>query len=328
MDKVFITGANGMLGSHVCRELIKRGYAIKAMCLPFLQVKTLDNLLIEIVYGSVLDKSFILENMRGCDYVIHIAAITDVWPRRSNLLKKVNIQGTINVMEVAITLNVKKMVHVGSASSFQYGSIKKPGNETNQYNGWKNGMDYLDSKYIAQKILLEQYAKSGFPVIIINPTFMIGAFDTGPTSGQLIVNYFKGKLLGYSCGGKNFVCAADVACAVVNALKKGEVGQCYIAGNLNLTYKEFLKRSANVMNKTFSLKKMPTIIILSVGYTCSLIARVTKKKPKISFGIAKFSTIEQYYTSEKSVRELDMPQTPIEIGIKDAMTWFNENSYL
>lgn len=328
MSKVFITGANGMLGSHICRELIKQGYEVKAMCLPNSDMTTIDKLPIEFVFGDILDKPFIIKNMNGCDFVIHVAAIASVWPRRNSFMRKVNIQGTKCVMEAAEELNIKRMVNIGSASSFNHGSKKYPGTEFDRYDGWQLGMDYLDSKFLAQQILLQQYAKTGFPVIIINPTFMIGAFDSGPSSGQILVNYFNGNLPGYSGGGKNFVCALDVACATVNALKKGKIGQCYIAGNENLSYKEFLNKTANAMNKTFTLKRIPMILVLAVGACSSVVARITKKKPKISYGIAKFSGINQYFSAEKARRELDMPQTPIELGIKDAMLWFNENSYL
>jgi dihydroflavonol-4-reductase len=98
MNKVFVTGADGMLGNSVCRELIKLNYVVKAFCLNEKDSYLLNGLGIEIVYGDVLNKEKVLEGMRDCDYVIHIAAIIKVWPRRCSYMREVNIKGTQNVM--------------------------------------------------------------------------------------------------------------------------------------------------------------------------------------------------------------------------------------
>lgn len=327
-EKVLVTGANGMLGSNICRELIKQNYNVKAFCLPTDKINTIADLPIEIAYGDILNKKDILDEMKGCDYVIHAAAMTNVWPRRNAAIINVNVKGTQHVMEAAEELSLKRMIHIGSASSFCHGSGNNLSDETKKYSGWKYGMDYLDSKYMAQEMLLEYHRKNGFPVVIINPTFMIGPFDSGPSSGQMLISYYKGNLPGFSNGGKNFVCTVDVATAVVNSLKIGKLGQCYIAGNENLSFREFFKKTASALNKPFTINKIPFLLILCVGAANSIVARLVDTKPKVSYGMAKLSGIKQYFNSEKAIRELKMPQTSIEMGIKQAMVWFQNNGYL
>ena len=327
-EKVFITGANGMLGSHICRHLLNRGYVVKAICLNGAANATINTLPIELVIGDILDADFISSQMAGCDYVIHVAAMTNVWPRRLPTLREVNIEGTKNIVAAAETHHIKRMIHVGSASSFEHGPKFKPGNETSAYQGWKHGMDYLDSKFIAQEWLVKKFHDSAFPVIVVNPTFMVGAYDSGPSSGQLLINLYNGKLPGYTGGGKNFVCTNDVATAIVNALKIGRLGECYIAGNENLSYKEFFVKAAQVMQKEFKLHRMPMLMVLMVGAAASLKAKLSGKKPKISYGIARFSVLQQYFSPQKAREELAMPQTPIEIGMSEALTWFKANNYL
>lgn len=317
-----------MLGSHICRALLQQGYAVKAMCLKGAPTATINTLPIEVVFGDILDREFLLEAMKGCDYVIHVAAMTNVWPRRFPFLRRVNIEGTKNVVEVAEVLKIKRMVHVGSASSFNHGSMAQPGNENSLYQGWQHGMDYLDSKYEAQEMLVKKHNDAAFPVIIINPTFMIGAFDSGPSSGQLLINLYKGKLPGYTEGGKNFVCTKDVASAAVSALEHGKLGECYIAGNQNLSYKDFFSKASEVMHKPFKLKRMPMFLVLLVGILSSIAAKISGKKPKISYSIAKFSGLQQYFSAQKAHVELQMPHTPLEIGIQEALDWFKENGYI
>lgn len=328
MNKVFLTGADGMLGSSICRELIKQNYQVKAACLNGLHQKNLEGLPIEICYSNILNKEDTFNNMQGCDLVIHVAASTLVWPRRNKLVYDINFIGTSNVMECVEALQIKRFVHIGSASSFDHGDNQNPGDETNLYNGWHYGMDYIDSKFKAQELLLNAFQTKKLPVIIINPTYMIGPFDAGPSSGKMIIGVYKENIPGYSNGGKNFVCSQDVAVAAVNALKLGRLGECYIAGNQNLSYKEFFEKVTQVMNKKFTLKAIPFWMVLMVGAINSVIARIRRKPPQLSYGMANMSNIKQYYSIEKSRKELQMPQTPIEQGIQQCLDWFKANGYL
>lgn len=326
--KVFVTGADGMLGSSICRELIMQSYNVKAMILPNRNTKSLLGLDVEIVKGDILDVNFLDKEMEDCDYVIHTAALTYVWPRRSEIVVKVNYQGTKNVMEVVEKLKIKRMVHIGTANSFGHGSKENPGDETIASKFIKYGVDYINSKADAQKLLLEKHSKTAFPVVIINPTYMIGPFDSGPSSGKIIIELLKNNIPGYSFGGKNFVCSTDVATASVNALKLGRLGNAYIAGNENLTYFQFFNRTCKILNKKFTLIKVPGFVILCIGFFNSLISRIVKKTPSLSFSMARMACVGQYYSSKKAQRELNMPQSPIENGVESCVKWFKSNDYI
>lgn len=326
--KVFVTGADGMLGASICRELINQHYNVVAMTLPNSKSTVLNGLNVQIVKGDILDIDFLKQVMKGSSYVINVAASTSIWPSRSEIVKKVNIEGTRNVMEVADKLKIKRMVHISSAVSFNHGTKENPGNENNLYGGWKFKLDYVDSKYQAQKMLLSKFAQDGFPVIIINPTYMIGPFDSGPSSGKLLIELYKNKLPGYSKGGKNFVYSGDVAKAAVNALYLGRLGECYIAGNENLDYGEFLRMACKIRNKTFRLIKVPTFLIWSIGIFNSAVAKIIRKPPTLSFTAARISCLGQYYSSVKAVQELKIPQTPIIEAIENSLKWFELNGYL
>ncbi len=327
-ETVFVTGADGMLGSSVCRELVRQGYAVRGMILPDRNLSVLSGLKIEIVEGNILDKELLQKVMRTCDFVIHAAASTSVWPSRSKMVMDVNFEGTKNIMEVAEKLNMKRMVHIGTANSFGHGSKEKPGDETMPFVFGKYGLDYIDSKYASQEMLLEKHLSDGFPIIIINPTYMIGPFDSGPSSGKMIIELLQGRIPGYTAGGKNFISSTDVAIAAVNALKLGRLGECYIAGNENLDYKEFFKKVCAVKNKKFRLIKVPGFLVLCLGFYNSVVARVINKAPKLSYTMTRMASVGQYYSSEKARQELKLPQTPIEKGIELCVDWFESNGYL
>ncbi len=325
-ETVFVTGADGMLGAHICRELLRQGYAVKAMILPNRRHTAIADLQLTLVYGDVLDKQMLEQHMTDCNQIIHIAALTSVWPRRSAKVRAVNFEGTQNVLEIAKKYHYNRMVHIGSASSFAYGNKVAPGNENTSANGVFT-LDYIQSKHEAQQLLLEAHQKSGFPVIIVNPTFMVGAFDSGPSSGKVLLELLNNRLPAYAPGGRNFVNAHDVAVATVNALKMGEIGQCYIAGGENLTYAEFLQKSCQVIDKPFKLRAAPATLLQFIGLASSAYARLNGSAPKLSFTMAQIACKEQYYEAHKAQKELQMPQTDLKVGIAACVDWFKANGY-
>jgi dihydroflavonol-4-reductase len=287
----------------------------------------LNGLDLEIVKGDIQDKDFLSNAFSDCSYLIHTAAQTSIWPRRSALVREVNFQGTKNLMEIAEAGGIYRMVHIGTANSFHPGSKDEPGNEESEFRGWKYQLDYMESKYLAQEMLLERYQENNFPVVIINPTYMIGPYDTGPSSGRMLLELYADRLPGYSVGGRNFIYSKDVAVAAVNALEQGRTGQCYIAGTENLSYEEFFQKACAVRGKEFNLRRVPYFLVLIGGFFNSLISRLIGKPPQLSYTMARMSGVDHYFSSEKAQREINLPQTPLEVGINECLTWFEDNGY-
>jgi dihydroflavonol-4-reductase len=228
--KVLVTSADGMLGSNLVRELLAREYSVRALVQPGRSPKTLDGLNIELVHGDVLNIEDIESAILGCDYVIHAAASTSIWPARSRTVYDVNLEGIMNVVWAATAAKIKRLVHVSSANVFAAGNKLLPGNEFGDFNGDKYGLDYINSKYDAQKVVLKA-VHCGLDAVIVNPTFMIGPYDSSKGSNSIILALVKGKILANPPGGKNFICAKDAATAICNALTMGRSGECYILGN-------------------------------------------------------------------------------------------------
>lgn len=326
--KVFVTGADGFLGNNIVRELLKRNYSVRAFLQEGRDVPTLDELKIEKVYGDILDAESVSNGADGCDFIIHAAANTNIWPYRSESIRTVNINGTQNVINAALKSKVKRLVSIGTANSFANGTAQKPGNEEQPFTAHKFGLDYIDSKYEAQLAILNAVKSDSLDAIILNPTFMLGPYDTKPSSGALLIALYEGKVPGYTTGGRNFVYVKDVAIAACNGLTQGEAGQCYIMANENLSYKAFNQMVAEELKIKPPRLYVPKVFILLFGSIAELFARATGKTPNVSRTVARISLETNYYTAAKAVRELDMPQTPIRQAVKEAFDWFKENGYL
>jgi dihydroflavonol-4-reductase len=326
-NKVLVTGSTGMLGSNIVRCLLQEGYEVKCLVQPGVSVKTLRGLDVEFANGDLLDPGTLSDPFRGCGYIINAAACTNIWPYRSEKVCKTNYQGVINLAEHARAAGIDRFIHIGSASSFGHGSRENPGTEESAFTGWQFGLDYINSKYLSQKYLLGLHAMHGFPVVIVNPTYMIGPYDSGPTSGRLLLNYYLGKLPGYTAGGRNFVHAGDVARAAVRSLTSGATGECYIAGGENLSYREFFEISSMVTGRPFRMKRMPAALTSAYAACASAIARLTGKAPSVSLAVARLSRETQFYSSAKLEGALSLSPTPVQFAIDSCMQWFKQNGY-
>lgn len=324
--KVLVTGADGLLGSNLVRKLIDKGHDVVALIQPGRKVATLEGLPIKKAEGDILDTESLMQSVESADAIYHLAANTNIWPNRSPIIYKVNFDGTKNVIALAKKLKVKRFIFVGTANSFSYGSKEKPGVEGTPFISKKYELDYMDSKYAAQQHILNE-VKDGFPALILNPTFMIGPYDSMPSSGKMVVAIKNQSLPGYAPGGKNYVNAVDAATAAANALTMGRIGQCYILGGENLTFLEAFQKMAQVVGSNAPKIKMPKPILLAFGYVSGLFAKITKKPPQVSYAMAQIACDTHYYSPKKAVDELDLPQRPIEEGIKECYQWLNENGY-
>jgi len=326
--KVLLTGPDGILGNNLVRLLIESGYEVIAFVETGRRAKYLEGLQVEIVHGNILKPEDIEKASENCDVIIHAAAKTDTWPCKHSSYWDINVTGTRNVISAASKNRVKRLLHIGTANSFGPGSKANPGTEENPYEGKKYGLDYMCSKQAGQEEVLKEVSENDLDAVILNPTFMIGPYDSKPSSGAMIMAIYKGKAPGYPKGGRNFVYVKDVAKAIVNAISMGKKGECYILGNENLDYREIFGKIAKAVGVNPPKRSLPVFITLFYGRLMSFMGWLFRLYPAVNHPLAKISTEEHYYTSKKAVEQLHMPQTPIEFALEESVSWFRSNGYM
>lgn len=326
---ILVTGATGFLGLNIIKELLNTEYKIKCFVETGKDTIILDQFDVEIIHGDIQNIDDVQNALNACNIVIHTAALTNIWPKRSSLVWNVNYTGTKNLIDAVKKTGIEKFIHIGSASSFGFGTKNNPGNEAMPYKNSKYKLDYWDSKKKAQDLILNEVKRNGFPAIIINPTFMFGSYSTNNgSSNDMILALYNNKIPGYTNGGRNFVHVKDVAIGIINAITQGRIGECYIMGNENLSFKEIFLKVANLTNTKPPPYKLPDYIVKTLGFFQSVISRILKKKPSISYTMAKISCEAHYFSSKKAIEELNLPQTPIEYAVKDALNWFKESNII
>ncbi len=325
--KVLVTGANGLLASNLVRELLHSGYEVRGMVRENSNLLSLKQLEIELFNGEITNPADVRKAFAGCEVVVHAAANTSQWPTHYEAYKRTNVDATQFLLDEAVRRNIEKFIFVSSANAFDPGTKEKPGTEESPFN--KDGKSgYMLSKYVAQNLVLDEFRRSGLPTVVVNPTFMLGKYDAKPSSGQIILMAHGKNLMGCPPGGKNFVHVADVARGIVNAIGKGKQGECYLLANENLSYSEFFEKLKMVQGKPQTLVKLPRWALSLAGRAGSIFESAFGKPAKLNAINARLLCADNYYSPEKAVRELDLPQTPIAQAIEDAIEWFEQYGYM
>jgi dihydroflavonol-4-reductase len=319
--KICVTGANGFLASNIIRELLAMDHDIIAFVKTGEDISTIKDLEISIKYGDILDYGSILEALDGCEALIHSAADTATFPTRSEIQYRVNVEGTLNVMNAVLEKRLSKVLHIGTANSFGFGTKEKPGDENTPFSCSGYRLGYIDTKYEAHLKVLELIRSKNLPAVILNPTFMLGPYCGKYGSAQMLLAVKNRKTPGYTKGGRNFVYVKDAAVAIVNALTMGEIGECYILGNENLTYREIFTRMANIAGVKPPGLYIPGFAAKSFGFILETAAKLFRFKPSLTYRQAVVSQDLNFYSSEKAVRELKLPQTFVDVAIKEAYDW-------
>ncbi len=326
--KVLVTGANGLLGSHIVRELVARNFEVRSMVRKGSNINALSGIKTELFEGRITSKEDVENAVYGCDFVIHAAARTSQSPSSLEAFFQPNVKSTEYVIDACIKNNIRRLVYVSTANCFGNGTKDDPGNEERPFLSWLRKSGYAYSKWLAQCQVLKQTEANKLDAVIVNPTFMIGENDVKPSSGEIFFHVLNKKFVFYPPGGKNFV---DVGCAangLVNAMLKGQNGQCYLLAGENLSYREFfLKVTGYSRNKPFFIA-LPGWILKMAGFISGYIEKTFKLPVRLTGTNAKMLCTGNYYSAEKAAKELGFKTVPIEQSIEKAILWFQKNNYL
>ncbi|PJJ59516.1 NAD-dependent epimerase/dehydratase family protein [Hymenobacter chitinivorans] len=331
LPRVLVTGAGGFLGRHLVEQLLRQGYPVRALvrgAAASSPLPALSSLPIEVWEGDVTQLATLTGCAEGCGAILHAAALAQVNPARNPAVWAANLTGTQNVLHLARQAGVGRFVYVGTANVFGFGSRQRPGDETRPFAGRRYGLDYMDSKWAATKLVLQAVTQEQLPAVLVHPTFMLGPGDAKPTSNALLLELYRGKLPGYPPGGKNYVHVRDVAVATVNALTRGRVGESYILGNENLSYRDAFARISRVLGVAPPRWPIPAGLATLYGHFCDLQTRLTRRPAQLNAAMAAVANDGHYFSVQKARTELHLPQTNLETAVAEALAWFKAHHYV
>ena len=186
---------------------------------------------------------------------------------------------------------------------------------------------YKRSKFLAEQVALE-FAKEGFPVVIVNPTAPVGDHDFKPTpTGKIVVDFVRGAIPAYVDTGLNVVDVRDVACAHLAACERGVSGERYILGSENMTLQQILETLAGILERKAPSVQIPYAVAFAAGVASTAWAEVTGKEPRAPLDAVRMSRKKMWVRHDKAARELGYSPGPAADALRRAVVWFQGNGY-
>lgn len=319
--QVFVTGGTGFVGANLIRLLLQQGNTVKALVRPGSCLDNLQGLKIEIIKGDVCDPN-LWQAMVGCEALFHVAAHYSLWQADREALYRNNVIGTRNVLAAAQKARVERTVYTSSVAAIGAGENGVVVDETFQAPVERIIGHYKKSKYWAEQEAVKA-AQAGQNIVIVNPATPIGAWDLKPTpTGDIILRFLQRRMPFYLNTGLNFVHVQDVAWGHWLALERGKTGERYILGNQNLTLKALLDQLEQITGFPAPRRPIPAWIPYGVAWVDETLLAPLGKAPSVPLDGVRMAKQLMYYTAQKAVRELKLPQTPISTALTDAVDWF------
>ncbi|PTA72737.1 MULTISPECIES: SDR family oxidoreductase [unclassified Stenotrophomonas] len=328
----FVTGATGLLGNNLVRELLNAGFVVKALARSRKKAEQqLEGLPVEIVEGDMLEVASFAAALVGVDVVFHTAAyFRDSYNGGSHwdALYAANVSGTRNLLQAAYSAGVRRFVHTSSIAVLR-GKPDQLINET-MLRKESDADEYYRSKILSDREVLA-FLKShpDFWAAMVLPGWMHGPGDLGPTSaGQLVLDFMHGKLPGVPPGSVAIVDARDVARALILANQHGVRGDRYLAAGPRMSMSQVLAALEKVTGVKAPTRSIPLALLYPIGLVSEVKARLTGKPVQLSWAMVRALSRENgqsRFDPSKSARELGLRFRPLAETLRDEVEWFLAN---
>jgi len=325
--QVFVTGGTGFVGANLIRLLLQKGYAVKALVRDGSNLDNLQGLEVEIVKGDLNDPD-LAQQMAGCQYLFHVAALYSLWQADAEALYHHNVLGTRNVLLNARKAGIERTVYTSSVAAIGAGSNGQVVDESYQSPVEKLVGHYKKSKFLAEREAMAAVAV-GQDVVVVNPSTPIGPRDIKPTpTGDMVLRFLRRGMPTYLETGMNFIDVRDVVEGHVLALLKGKSGDRYILGHQNLTMKQLLDQLSQITGLSAPQRAIAPWIPLTVAWIDERVLAPLGKPPSVPLDGVRMAKQYMYYDASKAVRELGLPQSSLSLALKDAVDWFMSHGYV
>jgi dihydroflavonol-4-reductase len=323
-----VTGANGFVGSHLTRALLQLGDQVRILVRPQSDLRAVQGLPVEIVYGDLRDPGSLEAAVRGMRRVFHAAADYRLWASHPQEIYDSNVGGTQNILQAALRAGVERFIYTSSVATL---AVDRPtGLPSEQTEARLEEMigHYKRSKFLAEQEAFRA-AREGLPVIIVNPSTPVGPGDWKPTpTGRIILDFLNGRMPAYIQTGLNLVPVEDVAIGHCLAAERGRPGERYILGARNLLLKEILDILAGITGLPSPRLRLPHAVALAAGHADQLLARVLNRPPRIPLEGVRMAGHLMFVDASRAQRELGFEPGSVESALERAVTWFQENRYV
>ena len=318
-----VTGATGHIGNVLVRKLLKRGEKVRALILPGESVESISGLEVEAAQGDVLNVDSVFESFRGVRGVFHLAGVISIMPGKNQFVRRVNVEGTKNILRAAGDTGVAKVVYTSSIHAIrrvETGIIDEslpydPGNPYGEY----------DRAKAEATLAVQQAAHSGLEAVIACPTGVIGPFDyRGSLMGDVIRAAAEEKPTLYVDGAYDFVDVRDVADGLIAAAEGGRRGESYILSGQKISVRYLLETVREVTGQNFFQMKIPFDLAKFAALFTPMYYSLSHTAPRITPYSLEVLRSNSNISHAKATRELGYKPRSLYESIMDTVKWFLE----
>lgn len=317
----YVTGSTGFLGLNIVKQLLNEGWEVITLRRKTSNTADLNQFNVTQVEGDVLNRESLEATMpEGVDAVFHVAADTSLWFKNNDWQDQINIQGTRNVVEVALEKKAKRMIHTSSIGA--YGKVDSILKEDTPSNAMESGINYYRSKYLAEQEV-HKGIKQGLDALIINPAQIIGPYDYNYTPA-IISTLKDGSMKGVPQG--SVVCGhvEDYAKAHVVAYEKGRTGENYILGGVHADFHEVFNTVGEIIGSKTPKYEIPIPILSTIAFFMDNISRLTNKEPLLTREKVALMNYRMRIDSSKAEKELDFSTCSLKQMYEDTIAWMDK----
>lgn len=322
----FMTGATGFVGMHLARELTGNGWQVTALVRDGSPLEDIQDLGLELRRGDLMDARSVLDAMpEQVECVFHVAASTNVWSRNNALQRRINVDGTRNVVAAAKHRKARRMVHTSSfvVWGFQHDLVTEESARLTNAD-WIN---YVRTKHEAERIVKRAVEEHGLDGVILNPAHILGPGDRRNWS-RMIRLVDQGKLPGVPPGGGAFSDVREVARAHVSGYHHGRRGNNYLLGGEDAPFIDVVRMTGELLGRKVPRRASPAWLLNAVAQLYRMRAALDGKEPDVTPEAAAMITRHIRCDSTKAQRELGYRFTPVDRLLEDTIVWMREKGML
>jgi dihydroflavonol-4-reductase len=325
---ILVTGATGHIGNVLVRLLKTKGEKVRALVLPGEDLRCLEGVEVEIVEGDITQPSTLVRAMKGVQNVYHLAGMISILPGENHVLRLVNVQGTINVIQACIRAGVDRLVYTSSIHAIARVPLGITIDETVPFDPDNPCGEYDRSKAEASLAVLDA-SQQGLDAVIVCPTGVIGPYDYRRSElGQLILDCVEEKPQLYVDGAYDFVDVRDVAAGMILANENGRNGETYILSGEQITVDNLLTIMQKIAHLRFVKFRVPMPIAHFMAIFTPTYYRLTHTKPRFTSYSLETLESNSVISHTKAQQELGYQPRPLRTTLTDTAHWFRENKHL
>ncbi len=318
MGTTLVTGATGLVGSHVTRMLVERGDDVRVTVRERSRMDNLTGLDLEAVPCDVLDRRAVRRALRGVERVFHVAGFTSLRAPASQLFR-VNVEGTKIVLEEALRAGVTRAVYTSSVAAVGPARRGSTADENQAFRAGRYGLPYVNAKREAEREALRVGA-AGLPVVIVSPAHVFGRGDLYRSSTEIVRRFLRREIPAYVDGALNIVDAQDVARGHLLADERGAAGERYILGNRNFTLDRLFADLGRLSGVAPPAVKLPLPAALAVvRAAAALPGHVALTETEV-----RAASLWWAFRSTKAKRELGWKPSHHEDTLQSTIDWYRE----